>query len=1066
MKNLRRLSLGFLLVPCLLSEIVCAEPNSASLTAEQLYERFREPGPAYRGKPFWSWNGRLRKDELIRQIQVIKEMGFGGFFMHSRTGLATEYLGDEWFELTNACADEAARLGMEAWLYDEDRWPSGTAGGLVTKRPEFRLKYMKLKTVPAGQFGWHDGIYAAFSCDLDGINFSKCRRITNDTPSSEYVNKTILVFSLEEMAKGSFYNGYTYADTMNREATDYFLQLTHEQYKARCGGRLGGAIRGIFTDEPHRGTVMCGFSLPNQGSTWMTPWTDKLPAEFEERVGYDLVEHLPHLFLREEGRPVSLTKYYYMDVCQQLFLENWARPIYDWCCENNLLFTGHVLHEDTLTAQTTMQGSLMRSYEYMHYPGVDVLTEGNRNYWIVKQLSSAARQLGRKWLLSELYGVTGWQFDFEAHKAVGDWQALFGVNLRCPHLSWYTMEGEAKRDYPASIFYQSGWWRDYAPVETYFARLGLMLQQGRPSCDVLVINPVESLWCQIHVDWTQDIATPKDAAVQEIETSYRDLFHWLTGEKIDFDYGDEEMMSRLCRIEKDEDGQAVLWVGQAPYRAVLVGKMTTIRVDTLVTLYNFHKAGGRIIFAGDPPEYVDALLSPLPRNVAKHVVQCGFDRESVLKAVREQIGRPVEVVDRASGKALTDVFCQMRTDGDRTIVAAMNVDRGKWHKDTVIRVPAKGYVTEWNCLTSQRCTIPAREKDGVLEFDADFPPSGEHVYVIAAEQPSEVPAKPQYVEKQTQVCEGPFEYTLTEENVCVLDMAKYRIDEGQREGVTEVLKIDQAVRDHFGLARRGGEMVQPWFSRKYWPAPEVKGQVTMAFAFDVETVPAGPVALCLEHPEYFTITLNGRPIESRSEGWWIDPALAKVTLPGDALVKGENSLELRMAFSEDKNIEAVYLIGRFGVRVKGTARVLCELPEKLAARDVTDQGLPFYSGAIRYRVPVKHRPQAGEHIFIELPGFEGACGKVSSEGHGPRMVAWQPYEAEITEDLQGADTILVEIVLTRRNTFGPLHLVPKQSGAYGPDHWITGGKQWSDEYQLWEAGLLAAPRIRICTLNR
>ena len=91
----------------------------------------------------------------------------------------------------------------------------------------------------------------------------------------------------------------------------------------------------------------------------------------------------------------------------------------------------------------------------------------------------------------------------------------------------------------------------------------------------------------------------------------------------------------------------------------------------------------------------------------------------------------------------------------------------------------------------------------------------------------------------------------------------------------------------------------------------------MVFSFDVETIPAGPVTLCIEHPEHFTIVLNGRSIESRSDGWWIDPAIAKVVLPNDAFIKGENSLELRMAFSEDKNIEAVYLIGRFGVQVKG-----------------------------------------------------------------------------------------------------------------------------------------------------
>lgn len=54
---------------------------------------FQKPSAAWRGKPFWSWNGRLELDELIRQIHVLKDMGMGGFFMHSRIGLATEYLG-------------------------------------------------------------------------------------------------------------------------------------------------------------------------------------------------------------------------------------------------------------------------------------------------------------------------------------------------------------------------------------------------------------------------------------------------------------------------------------------------------------------------------------------------------------------------------------------------------------------------------------------------------------------------------------------------------------------------------------------------------------------------------------------------------------------------------------------------------------------------------------------------------------------------------------------------------------------------------------------------------------
>ena len=84
-------------------------------------KRLRSPEAAYRGKPFWSWNGELEKEELLRQIGYMKEMGFGGFFMHSRTGLITEYLGEEWFRFIRNCARRGAELGMESWIYDEDR---------------------------------------------------------------------------------------------------------------------------------------------------------------------------------------------------------------------------------------------------------------------------------------------------------------------------------------------------------------------------------------------------------------------------------------------------------------------------------------------------------------------------------------------------------------------------------------------------------------------------------------------------------------------------------------------------------------------------------------------------------------------------------------------------------------------------------------------------------------------------------------------------------------------------------------------------------------------------------
>ena len=92
--------------------------------------------------PFWSWNDRLEEEELRRQIRVMHDLGMNGFFMHARGGLETEYLSDEWFSCVDACVDEARKLGMEAWSYDENGWPSGFAGGKLLEDKKNHATYL------------------------------------------------------------------------------------------------------------------------------------------------------------------------------------------------------------------------------------------------------------------------------------------------------------------------------------------------------------------------------------------------------------------------------------------------------------------------------------------------------------------------------------------------------------------------------------------------------------------------------------------------------------------------------------------------------------------------------------------------------------------------------------------------------------------------------------------------------------------------------------------------------------------------------------------------------------
>jgi hypothetical protein len=1034
-----------------------------------LRKEFANPGALYRGKPFWSWNGKLEKNELLHQISVMKEMGFGGYFMHSRTGLETEYLGEEWFNLINQCADEGERLGMESWLYDEDRWPSGTAGGMVTEEPEFRMHFLHLSVQDVRHFSFENDEknLAFFAAELNGIDLDEYQRIDEKTPLSKGETRKILRFSVKEMSSSTFYNGNTYVDTMNRKATDRFLELTHERYRDRCGQRLGGSIKGIFTDEPHRGQLMSDFGSEEvQGGEkiWSVPWTTALPEEFHKRFGYNLIERLPELFLTLKGESVSQVKWHFTELLQQLFLENFAIPNQEWCRQNGLLFTGHVLHEDSLTAQTAMSGSMLRFYEHMDYPGIDILSEGNKHYWVAKQVQSAARQTGRKWILSELYGCTGWQMDFESHKNVGDWQALFGVNLRCHHLSWYTMKCQAKRDYPASILHQSTWWKEYAHVEDYFSRINLFMTQGDPVCSTLVLNPVESVWSQVYPGWCHGL-TAADKRIIALEERYQDVFHLLMGAHIDFDYGDEEMLSRLGRVEIDKMGHAVLWLGEAPYKQVLLTGMTTVRDTTLNLLEKFIAAGGHVVLAGDIPIYVNALPSNRARILGASILP--WEAEKVISALTERVKRKIRITND-KGEVSTGVYLQARENDDALLCMALNMNREEPASDLTISLNMEdktksGLVERWFPETGESIIL-GNMANGFFSQKMTLPPGGELLLMFKKKNSPETatPMKEEDhgAEEITLTTENLFSYHLDEPNICVLDWAAYRLNSEPWQSATEILRVDKTLRDRTGLPHRSGQMLQPWFVAQGQTQP--RGTVSLCFEFDVMEIPKEMIFLVLEDSDRFTAELNGKSVELSHRGnRWIDICFHKIPLDRNLLKEGRNSLILTTLLDEKTNLEAVYLLGKFGVELTGNCKKLTPLPKQLKPGDISGQGLPFYSGRIEYYIPVNLPQEAkkGEKsIRISPVKGSSACVRVSL-GDKSRLLAWAPFEAELPWPTGESARLTLEYILTRRNTFGPLHLNPPLTASYGPPTFETVGHRFTEKYSLLEQGMIKTPKI-------
>ena len=1027
-------------------------------TLSELQLRFDNDLAEPTGLPFWAWNDKLDGNELIRQIHQFQKMGMRGFFMHSRTGLLTEYLSEEWFALINRCADEAEKIGMESFLYDEDRWPSGTVGGIVSSKPENRMKSIRLTILSGQDFQMEQAANALelYSCKLNGFVCTELEPISTATDPQTYQNKQILLFEVVEMPLGNFYNGATYIDTLAIEPTLEFLKLTHDRYLEKCGKRIGSSIVGIFTDEPHRGALLDGFGIESPDGMWRLPYTPKLFEEFRSRFGYELAGRLPELFLQLEGKTVSQLKFHYTELLQQLFLENYAIPCYDYCRRHNLKLTGHILHEDSLTAQCAMSGSMMRYYPYMDIPGIDNLCEHNSCFWAAKQLQSVGRQYGKKLLLSEMYGATGWNLPLQKHKTIGDWQALFGINRRCHHISWYSMRGEAKRDYPASIFYQSSYCGMYHYLERYFARAAEVLSAGEPVADVLVINPVESLWCQFYPGWSRNLCAINPRIV-ELESIYRDTFFALQNAQIDFDYGDEGLIAETGRIEQTDTGPRFI-INQAAYKVVVVSGMETMRSTTWELLRKFQQLGGRVIYSGDVPAYLDAMPSDAVEILSK---ADGAIRVCTPAELPDAVTPNIRFygIWRTVGEAAPEgIFVQTRKFQDGMLFAALNTRLADAMNCVTLTLPEPADVEIWDMLTGNR--TPAGKKVAAVTFN--FAP-GEWKFIVTTKNGSDLPMPQEHRELQRFFLKGPYSYELGEPNAALLDMVRVKIaDEAEYSPLMYILQADRRVREKLGVSYRGGDMLQPYLVAKQMAGkPHQTIAVALEFSFECAVLPPA-VRLAIEDSAKFQIRLNGIevPVKKHEHDFWVDHAFDILELPAAELRKGMNYLELFTNYAATDNLEAVYLLGDFGVYSNHACPTIGTLPAMLEPGDWSKAGLANYGGLIRLKLPLPLESR-GKFCRFALPELD-ATGAVLSVHDKKYPLICQPQEIYLQIPETVAEAIL-EIAPSRINIFGPLHQFPAVDGACGPENFLTSGEHFTERPSLRSMGLPQEPVLTTFT---
>jgi hypothetical protein len=351
----------------------------------------------------------------------------------------------------------------------------------------------------------------------------------------------------------------------------------------------------------------------------------------------------------------------------------------------------------------------------------------------------------------------------------------------------------------------------------------------------------------------------------------------------------------------------------------------------------------------------------------------------------------------------------------------------------------------------------AGEVGGVYYVSLDLEAAGTRCFVLTR-TPEDLPAVAEYETVASATLTGEFPYACDEPNACVLDWCRWRWKGQEWRDEAEVLRVDRQVRSDVGIEWRGGEMLQPWYAKLH--DTKRYGELQLSYEFYIDKLPDFDMWLAGERPELNQYRINGVELHSGDvNDFWVDDCFKKMKIPADALRLGRNEVTVDVTFMRTTNIEALYLVGIFGVKLEGRKRTLVEVPPLMGCDDYAAYAMPFFTGNLTFTLTAEDYEgilgdAAGDadRIVLTPAAFTGGCAKVEAAGQ-TTVLGWDPYEADVTEAFRKGLPIRVTVEGTRVNVFGPLHEADKPAWACGPGNFVTDGEQWTDAYSLLQSGL-------------
>jgi hypothetical protein len=974
--------------------------------AAALKASFARPPAEFSSAPLWVWNDLLTDEMVVATLRDLAAQHVKQVFIHPRPGLMTPYLSEEWFRLWKVALNEARRLDVKVWIYDENSYPSGFAGGLVPDAmPESRGQGLVLKEQAAPP-KWAGDTIAVFALDAAGTrDVSGEARAGSPLPDGKYLHAAIA-----KAPQGPWYGGKSYVDLLRPGVTEKFLSVTLDAYKREIGSEFGKRVPGVFTDEPE---------LRSAGGL---PWTDTLPAAFERRWGYSLTASLPSLAAAVGDW--KRVRHDYYQLLLETFVERWGKPYFEYCERNGLEFTGHYWEHEWPNCQSVPDNMAMSAWQQR--PGIDILMNQYAedvhaqfgNVRAVKEVASVANQLGRRRTLAEGYGAGGWDLRFEDMKRIGDWMYVLGINTLDQHLSYVSLRGARKRDHPQSFSYHEPWWDAYHASADYFARLSVALSAGEQVNDVLVVEPTTTAWMYN----TNGKAGPE---LDALGKSFQALLVSLESAQVEYDLGSEDVIARHGKV----DGPR-FQVGRRAYATVVVPPRTeNLNSATVALLDRFLQAGGIVLSAAGAIDRVDGAASGKARELTVRKGWTAVGAADLPSALFGRQEKSLAITRTAADRGL--LFHHRRRVGGDQLLLLVNTSVQSRSSGTI--EAAAGDVEEWDPATGEVKRYPFDRLDGSVRLRFDLPEAGSLLLRLAKTRSQDgrktASAAAARLETAYTVlpADGPPQVRRLGPNVLVLDYVDVRAGGESREK-TYFYQASQFAFQKNGMARN------PWDSavqfrdeliRKTF-APD--SGVSATYRFHLAGKVPADLAIVVERPDLYTVTCNGRPVKAGT-AHWLDRSFGRIDIAAAART-GENEVRLEARpFRLQHEIEAAYLLGSFSLEPQASGyRVTGDRPLALGAWK--EQGHPFYSEGVAYSQRFTLTRPTGRYR-VHLTRWYGSVAKVRVNGRAAGTIVSAPWSLDVSQWIRpGANLVEVVVVGTLKNTLGPHHGTPPLGTAW------------------------------------